>query len=205
MKKSTISYALIAAALLGSISAVAFAQQGGPGIQAGVGANVNVGIGGGQGYGGGRGFAGGNGSSTMPRGQGRMGGRMGIVGTVTDVESGYLTIQGREMNNATTTYTVDLTGTTSIMNGTSTGSLSDIAVGTRIAVNGPLATSTDTVTANTVTYGLNFAGRGNGMAPGMGRPGQGGNGYASATADASVGGGFFHSIGSFFKRMFSWI
>ena len=45
MTKSTISYALIAVALFGSVSAVAFAQQdnggqppqGGPGIQAGIG------------------------------------------------------------------------------------------------------------------------------------------------------------------------
>lgn len=59
----------------------------------------------------------------------------------------------RPETKATTTLTVTVTASTKFANGSSTGSLTDIKAGMMVVVQGKLATSTNSVTAEVVHYG----------------------------------------------------
>jgi len=148
------------------------------------------------------------GSSTMQMTDGTMMNR-GIIGTVTDVESTYLTIEGQNLQNASTSYTVDFAASTTYSNGSTTASLSDISIGNTIVVNGPLATSTKTITAYHISIGtpMGMGGRFNnnsqnqssGTSMGMGTnfPPQ----NASTTPPVQS-----HSfIGKVFHKLFGWL
>ena len=128
-------------------------------------------------------------SSTRMNGdmQGDMHGDMrmkGIPGKVTDIESSYISMVGRNMSGATTTFTVNLSASTTYSNGSSTASFSDVTVGSMIAVDGPFSTTTNTISARHIFVNIP-------------KPPT-----REMRNDDQNNKGFFGSIGSFFGNMF---
>ena len=97
------------------------------------------------------------GSSTKPMGgaQGMMDHgdmRKGIPGVVSALAANgfMMTSRGLGRDAASTTLTVVVTGTTNIQSGSTTATLADITVGSKVEVFGKVATSTKTITAERI-------------------------------------------------------
>ena len=107
-------------------------------------------------------------SSTNPM-RGQMFQGAGAFGLVTEVDGDHFLLASRGMNQATTTYTVNVTSSTKFMEGSTTKAYSDVTTGSRVAVLGPIATSTKSITAEHVMLGVgDRMDMGQGNSPGTG-------------------------------------
>jgi hypothetical protein len=80
-------------------------------------------------------------------------------GIVTAIASDHFLMSGRGLgNNASTTFTVNVASTTKFVHGSSTASLGDLTVGTKVEVMGTMATSTKTITATRIVFGMGMPG-----------------------------------------------
>lgn len=116
-------------------------------------------------------------------------------GIVTSVSADHFLMASRGMGaNATTTFTVNVGSTTQYLHGTSTSAYSLIKVGTKVEVMGKLATSTNTITAARINFGVGNVGK---MGPG--------GPHASTTASTTMpehpgkGNGLLNKLMKFFK------
>lgn len=82
--------------------------------------------------------------------------RRGVPGIVTSVGTTSFVMSGRGLGNdhASTTFTVNVTNATKYQHGSTTASLANITVGTKVEVLGTVATSTRTITADRVVFGM---------------------------------------------------
>lgn len=139
-----------------------------------------------------------NGSTTDGRGEFRDGtstdarGPMmrGIPGTVSEVDADHF-LMTSHLKDATTTLTVNVSAATSFVHGSSTSaSLADLSVGTKVVVIGKVATSTNTVTADRVVFGVQGMGRGDERGRAVGD--------AQRNGSAQSSGSFFDNLKKFF-------
>lgn len=74
-------------------------------------------------------------------------------GFVVDIGASSFTLATHRKDNSTTTLTVTITDSTKFMNGSTTGSIGGLTKGMIVIVQGKLATSTNSITADVIHYG----------------------------------------------------
>ncbi len=82
----------------------------------------------------------------------------GIPGTVSVLGTNQFTLTFPGKDSTTNTFTITIADSTKFMHGSTTGSFSDLTVGTKVLVQGKINTATKTIAAERVLFGMGDGG-----------------------------------------------